>query len=83
VDYEKVNLMSLQFILLQVHADLYPEKNPFAMAEQRLTMFDKVCGSDSVRKGFAKQMRYDDIESFLYRDVETFREQSTKYYLYK
>lgn len=82
-DYAKVNLMSIQFWLMQVHHELYPGKNPFALAESsRLTMFDKVCGTDKVRKQFTQRMMYDDIRALLNRDVETFRATSKRYHLY-
>ncbi len=83
VDYDKVNLISLQFILMDVHHQLYPDKNPFAMAEPRWEMFDKVCGTDEVRRIFTKRMRYDDIKPILTQDIESFRKRSSKYYLYK
>jgi len=82
-DYDMVDLLSLQFILMEVHHQLYPDKNPFAMAEPRLKMFDKVCGTDEIRRIFTKRMRYDDIKPILSQDIESFRERSSKYYLYK
>lgn len=82
-DYGKAHLMSIQFLLLQVHHQLYPGKNPFALADtSRLKMFDKVCGTDKVRNQFTQRMQYDDIRPLLTRDVETFRAKSRRYYLY-
>lgn len=82
-DYEKVNLMSIQFYFLEVHHELYPEKNPFLLADKsRLEMFDKVCGSNKVRELFSKNMKYADIEKFLNKDVEDFRKKSSRYLLY-
>jgi uncharacterized protein YbbC (DUF1343 family) len=33
-DFEKVNLMELQFRFLEVHHKLYPDKNPFELSRQ-------------------------------------------------
>lgn len=83
-DYEKVNLMSLQFLVMEVNHKFYPDKNPFKMcAPDRLNMFDKVCGSGKIRELFTKRMKYSDIEEYLNKDVESFRKVSSKYYLYK
>lgn len=82
-DYSKLNLMSLQFIAMQVHNSMYPDKNPFALAESsRLTMFDKVSGSDQIRKLFTQHMSYADIEKYLNKDVDAFKTRSKPYLLY-
>lgn len=83
-DYASLHLMSLQFIFMQVHNVLYPDRNPFTLAESsRLTMFDKVSGSDQVRKLFTQRMEFYDIRSYLQKDEEGFRTKSGKYLLYK
>jgi len=82
-DYSKVNLMSLPFLLLQVHHSLYPDKNPFALADtSRLRAFDKVLGSDQVRLLFARRMLYDDVKGYIEKDVKEFRKRAKKYFLY-
>jgi uncharacterized protein YbbC (DUF1343 family) len=81
-DYKVLNLMSMQFLFLQVHNELYPDKNPFDMAPDRILMFDRVTGSPKVREMFTEQFRYEDIEEFLHKDAEAFREVAKKYYLY-
>ncbi len=82
-DAAQVNLMSLQFIMMDVHNQMYPEKNPFQLCKPaRLDMFDKVCGSSLVRTKFTAKMSYADVEQFLNKDIEKFRAQSRKYYLY-
>ena len=82
-DYSKINLMSIQFLFLQVNNELYPDKNPFKLCdESRLKMFDKVCGSDKVRELFTKIMNYDSIKDYLNKDVDSFKILSEKYYLY-
>ena len=81
-DYRKVNLMSLQYLFLEVHHEMYPDKNPFEMAEDRHRMFDRVSGTSKVREMFTERMKYEDVKEFLNKDVESFRELSQRYYLY-
>lgn len=81
-DYRKVNLISLQYHFLEIHHELYPDKNPFEHAVNRHTMFDRVSGTSKVRELFTERMKYEDIEEFLNKDVESFRETSKKYFLY-
>lgn len=82
-DYARVHLMSIQFICLQVHHELYPQRNPFQLADSaRLAAFDKVAGTDRVRSLFSRRMRYEDVLPVLGSDVERFRRVSTKYHLY-
>ncbi len=84
IDDSRVRLMSLPFICLQIHNDLYPEKNPFLLADSsRLAMFDKVAGTNQLRTRFARRMRYEDIRDVLQNDVERFRKKSAKYLLYR
>ncbi len=83
-DYEKVNLLELQFYFMQVHNELYPDKDPFTLAtSNRLKMFDKVMGTDKVRKKFSKDFRVAHIHKFLNKDLDWFRKLSQRYYLYK
>lgn len=83
-DYRKVNLMSLQFLFMQVQTEMYPDKNPFTMAsKERLRFFDDVCGTSKVREMFSKNMKYDDIKDFLNKDVKKFKELSRRFYLYR
>ncbi len=83
-DGAKLDLMSVQFLLLEAHHQLYPKKDPFKLAdESRIKMFDKVCGSDKVRKLFTRRMSYQDIKAFLHQDVESFRQRSKPYQLYQ
>ncbi len=83
IDPAEVNLLSLQYRYLEALIKLYPDKNPFELAKQnRLRMFDKVAGTNKVRELFNQNYRYSDIEDFLNKDVESFRERVKKYYLY-
>ncbi|MBA4250321.1 MAG: DUF1343 domain-containing protein [Chlorobiaceae bacterium] len=84
IEQEKVNLMSLQFIFLEVHNELYPDKNPFVVGDKgRFSMFDKVTGSNLVREKFVESgLKYSSIEGFLNKDIESFRKLSKQFYLY-
>ena len=83
-DYSRLNLTSLGYHFLEAHHELYPDKNPFEMATAaRIRMFDRVAGSDQVRKLFMENMRYEDVKDFLDKDVVPFRELSRNYWLYE
>ena len=82
-DYSKVDLMKVQFYVMQVNNELYPDKDVFAMGENRWSSFDKVNGTDQIRKLFSKNYRVSDIEEYLDKDIDSFRTLSQKYYLYK
>ena len=45
-------------------------------------MFDKVCGSGYIRETFGKNYKWEDIREYWYKDVDWYREASSKYYLY-
>jgi len=82
-DLSAVNLLSLQFRLLELHHELYPEHDVFEEAGRgRREMFDKVMGSDRVRELFGERFRYDDVREFLQKDVQDFSERSAPYRLY-
>jgi len=83
-DYAKAPLSDLNFLLMQEEARLYPDHKVFEQANKgRYSMFDKVCGSPFIRENFARNHRWSDIRDYWYKDVETFRKTSRKYYLYK
>jgi uncharacterized protein YbbC (DUF1343 family) len=78
-----VNLMSLQFLFMEINNELYPDHNPFTMADEgALDFFDKVVGTSKIRKLFQQRMKYDDIKEYLEKDVENFKKISKKYYIY-
>ena len=82
-DFDKVNLLELQFYFLQVHHNLYPTIDPFTLATTtRMKMFDLVMGTDKVRTKFSKRYRVEDIKKFLRKDIDWFRKLSRRYYLY-
>lgn len=84
VDYKKASLCDIQFYVLQELSALYPQHDIFKSEKQnRLDMFDKVCGSKKIRELFCKNYRWEDVKAFWNKDVESFRDLSKEYYLYK
>lgn len=81
-DYDAAAVTEVQFYVMQAVAQLYPERGAFEEADG-VGLFDKVCGSDYVRKTFGENYRFSDIEEYWRKDVEPFRQLSRKYYLYK
>jgi uncharacterized protein YbbC (DUF1343 family) len=49
----------------------------------RLGMFDKVCGSDIIRKTFTQNFQVADIETLWMQEIPAFREKVKRYMLYK
>ncbi|MBR2856826.1 MAG: DUF1343 domain-containing protein [Bacteroidales bacterium] len=80
-EYEKVRLTEIQFMVMQAIAELYPDKKPFEIVSG-IGLFDKVCGTDSVRTEFMKNYRFDDIKDIWRKDEADFRKLSRKYYMY-
>lgn len=76
-------LTLLQFYIMQEAHRLWPDKNLFTLCEQsRLSMFDKVCGTDEVRKAFTKSFLVSDIMALWTNDIPGFRAIASKYFLY-
>lgn len=83
-DFAKARLSDVQFHVMEVAAQLYPEHKVFDHApENRFNMFDKVCGSDFIRMEFSKNHRFADIQSYWTKNEKSFRLLSKKYYLYR
>ena len=83
LDYEKARLSEVQFLVVQELMRLWPEKDWFELCNQkRFGMFDKVCGTNKIREIFGKRYQWEDIREYWYKDVETYRAASSKYYLY-
>ena len=84
LDYKAAKLSEVQFIVVQEMMRLWPERNWFELCNQkRFNMFDKVCGSGYIRETFGKNYKWEDIREYWYKDVDWYREASSKYYLYK
>ena len=83
-DFSKVRLSDIQFHVMEVAADLYPDNKVFENApKNRFDMFDKVSGSDFIRLQFSENHNYEDIRSYWTKDEDNFKQRSKKYYLYR
>ena len=82
-DYEAADITLTQFYVMQAVNRLYPEHNPFELSKDRINMFDKVCGTDYVRRNFSGRMEVSDILEYWNKDVRKFKTLSKKYYIYK
>ena len=80
-DYEKARLTDTQFYVMQAVAELYPDKKAFDVANG-IGLFDKVCGTDYVRKEFVKRYKVADVIEYWRKDEEEFREMSRQYHIY-
>jgi len=82
-DYRHAKLSEIQFYVMQVNHEMYPNKNPFTnITADRLRMFDLSCGSDRIRKLFSRNFRFQDIKYLWYAGAKQFQTKSKKYYLY-
>ena len=83
-DVQAAPLAEIQFRVMVAIAALWPKRAVFDRAHpERFNMFDKVCGSKQIRLRFSKTNQWADISDYWYKDVESFRQLSKKYYLYK
>lgn len=82
-DPARADLTSIQFWFLQEAHKLDPSFNPFEGKENRYLMFDKVCGSDSLRSSMMNNFDFTLVQEYWKQDAEGFRNRSTKYYLYE
>ncbi|MCI7310087.1 MAG: DUF1343 domain-containing protein [Prevotella sp.] len=83
-DYAKASLTPIQFVLIEEVARLFPQHSIMEHADsKRFDMFDKVCGSKSIRTLLAKRNKWKDVKKYWDKDVKSFQQLSKKYYLYK
>jgi len=80
-DPAQAPLTLIQFYIMQEIHRLWPEKDLFSDLS-RLQMFDKVCGTDSVRLLFRKSYLVSDINDIWTRDIPVFRKKAEQYFLY-
>ena len=80
-DYEKARVTETQFYVMQAVAELYPDKKAFEIISG-YGLFDKVCGTDYVRKEFSKRYKASDILDYWRKDEDSFRRLSQKYHIY-
>lgn len=84
MDLEKAQLSLVQFYVLQECHKLWPSKAIIGEADKaRFSMFDKVCGTDKIRKEFTKNYLVSDIENMWTKDIPSFRQRAQKYFLYQ
>lgn len=82
-DFREARLSDLQFLVVQELMRLYPDKDVFRLCNQeRFSMFDKVCGTNYIREKFSVNYSWDEVRDYWYKDVESYRRLSSKYYLY-
>lgn len=83
IDPAKAPLTLLQFYFLQEAHKLWPDKDVFKLTDpSRLEMFDKVCGTDKIRKEFTKTWQVSSILDLWYGDIPDYRKKARRYYLY-
>ena len=83
-DRHAANLSLTQFYVMQEIARLYPDHKAMETCNpKRFSMFDKVCGSFEIRRRFSVNHSVADIIDYWNKDVEAFRQASSKYYLYQ
>ena len=80
-DYENARVTETQFYVMQAVAELYPDKKAFEIISG-YGLFDKVCGTDYVRKEFSKRYKVADIKDYWRKDEASFRELSQQYHIY-
>lgn len=80
-DYENARLTDTQFYVMQAVAELHPDKKAFEIISG-YGLFDKVCGTDYVRKEFQKRYNVSDILEYWRKDEEDFRTLSQRYHIY-
>jgi len=79
-DHARVELTPIQFHIMDAVRQLYPDTKMFD--GDRDKMFDKVCGTDEIRKLFEAGRPIKDILAAWSKGVEEFRAQRAKYLLY-
>lgn len=79
-DYGSAPLTLIQFYVMQVLHELYPSENPFLKG--RNDTFDRVCGTDYVRKAFGQSFKVADFSARWLEEARAFKELSRRYYLY-
>lgn len=81
---QQARLSEIQFLVMQEIAAIYPDCAVFDHADDgRFSMFDKVSGSNQIRERFSKRNRWEDIRDYWNKDLESFKQLSKQYYLYK
>ena len=83
-DNATINLTNIQLHVIEVLIKLYPDKNPFVLADSnRNAMFDKVAGTDDVRKKLTNGVSASTIIESWQNNVAQFMKVRKKYLLYE
>jgi len=83
-DIHNAELMKTQLYVLQELKTMYPDYNIFEETKQRhLNAFDKAMGTNKIRNIFSKGFKVSDVNEYLDKDIEIFKNVSIKYYLYE
>jgi len=80
-DRDRVDLTGIQFHIMDVVRNLYPRVKLFG--NKRDGMFDKVCGTDRIRKMFLKNKSAEQIIKFWNTGRDSFLKKRAKYLIYK
>lgn len=84
MNFREAQLTEVQFWMLEVLNRMYPEHRFFEECDKgRFRMFDLVCGTGYIRDELSKDYDWSRVRSYWNKDVESYRERSSKYYLYK
>jgi len=82
-DYDKAELSDIQFYVMQEMYKINPKMDFFNRCDKsRLSMWDKVSGSDYIRKEFSKGYDYKSIKAYWQKDNDSFKALSKTYWLY-
>lgn len=80
-DSLNASLTEIQFLFLQEAHKIDPDFNPFKGREDRFSMFDKVLGSDVLRKSMLEDFNFEKLRPYWNKDKAGFLLLSEKYYL--
>ncbi|MDR0420604.1 MAG: DUF1343 domain-containing protein [Prevotellaceae bacterium] len=83
IDYNKIPLSLVQFYFLQEVRKQEADKDVFKENEHRISMFDKVCGSDEIRIKFAENYRVEDIIDIWNKDIPEYKKRAEQYFMYR
>jgi len=79
---EEAPLSIIQFYVVQEMHRLHPAINIFEQVPDRHDMFDKVCGTDQIRKTFEKRFMVEDILDLWSKEIPGFLEKALPYFIY-
>ena len=81
-DLMKAPLSLIQFYVVQEMHNMHPEYDIFELAPERLDMFDKVSGTDKVRKAFQQNFLVEDIIGLWTEEIDGFLEKARPFFIY-